>query len=892
MQKAKKNMRKINFKKAVIQKFREYNQKLDALTNFNDSKAFKKAIQAKVLTEIKKLLPTHIPNAIENYVKPRLNTSVLEVMKTNQINLFIQSSTSTDDLSDMDLKIKLLNIIHSNKSNETHTTHHQLYDTLYESIILYQDALDAQAAQSSFHKRSHDNPDPPNNSKGENKKKHQKDAGKPSSRSSRQNRSPVVIVQDDTLAMQPLYQADTLIKKHATQNDIDKNENRILRPSTITIAKKFKELIQKDELTIADLEGAGLERLKVRYNNDVELEYHVSQLKEAVLSEAYTEEKYTTSITKHYVARYYKEDIEDRIPERWSKEVRRYHFEALNGIHHWEEDKIDFFKAGMSVNRIDFCKAGMSVVTEGNVFSNLRIKLVVRIDVKKKWGYGFLTSIVVRISNDKEYEFSYADLPRLSVNNVEDIRTVIKNRVEDIQLGVESYQRTLNLTKPTINLIDILLKNKLGSDNKRLKGRDWTDYDVKSSRNMLKKIDEILRHREQIRRLEEYVGGRPKIVNPRTFTVVIGKHLPTNFKRKLQGHLRSNVDVFAWTYADMTGILRTIMVGGKPFNTEHKLSEYKHIEPAYIDDMVIKSASEEDMLMDIQETFDRLRSINMKLNPKKCSFGVEEGPFLGHLITKQGIKANPSKFKAITDLKPPRMLKEILSLKGNLAALSRFLSKGAYNPNQRQSIGNVPRGFDRKYKCCPTCEKRKETCFDLLRKHGTTRDRIKLPRIGKDHTSSRPCCKKAMKDSEVGHQVGEHYIEFKGHNFIKGQILVDFMAKTPSAEDKDIKTKKPETKNETLNLRSAWKLYTNRASSSDGSSAGLMLVNPGGKEYTYALRYEFETTNKEAEHEALLAYLQIAEEMDIKDMIIFIDSQLVDNHVKVLFEARQPVIKQ
>ncbi|GJZ68450.1 hypothetical protein Tco_0631690 [Tanacetum coccineum] len=67
------------------------------------------------------------------------------------------------------------------------------------------------------------------------------------------------------------------------------------------------------------------------------------------------------------------------------------------------------------------------------------------------------------------------------------------------------------------NLIDILLKNKLGSDNKRLKGRDWTDYDVKSSRNMLKKIDEILRHREQIRRLEEYVGGRPKIVNPRTF---------------------------------------------------------------------------------------------------------------------------------------------------------------------------------------------------------------------------------------------------------------------------------------------------------------------------------------------------------------------------------------
>ncbi|GJX36999.1 hypothetical protein Tco_0250302 [Tanacetum coccineum] len=215
MQKAKKNMRKINFKKAVAQKFREYDQKLEALTNFNVSEAFEKAVQAKVLTNIKRLLPTHILNAIANYVRPRLNTSMLEVMKTNQINLFTQSSTSTDDLLDMDLKIKLLNRIHSNKSNETHTTHQQLYDTLYESITLDQDALDAQAAQSSFHKRSHDNQDPLNNHEGENKKKRRKDVGEPSSRSSRRYISPMVIVQDDTHAMQPLDQADILIQKYS-----------------------------------------------------------------------------------------------------------------------------------------------------------------------------------------------------------------------------------------------------------------------------------------------------------------------------------------------------------------------------------------------------------------------------------------------------------------------------------------------------------------------------------------------------------------------------------------------------------------------------------------------------------------------------------------------------
>nr|GFB16357.1 hypothetical protein [Tanacetum cinerariifolium] len=68
--------------------------------------------------------------------------------------------------------------------------------------------------------------------------------------------------------------------------DINKDENYILGPSIIAIEKKFKELIQKDELSIADLKGARLERVKVQYNNDVELKYHVSQLKAAVLSEA------------------------------------------------------------------------------------------------------------------------------------------------------------------------------------------------------------------------------------------------------------------------------------------------------------------------------------------------------------------------------------------------------------------------------------------------------------------------------------------------------------------------------------------------------------------------------------------------------------------------------
>ncbi|GJW32380.1 reverse transcriptase domain-containing protein [Tanacetum coccineum] len=290
-------------------------------------------------------------------------------------------------------------------------------------------------------------------------------------------------------------------------------------------------------------------------------------------------------------------------------------------------------------------------------------------------------------------------------------------------------------------------------------------------------------------------------------TIVTGRQLPTSFKKRLRDLLKANVDIFAWTYSDMTGIPRTIMVGGRPFITEHKLNELKHMEPrkqkkrglapkrnealhkevkeltkanilrevkyltwvsnpimikkgnkkwklcvdftdinkaclkdcyplptndqkiesltkfqlkcfldaykgyhqipmakgdeekiaffiregvfcykrlpfglkyteATYQRLVDMSDSEEYMLADIQETFDKLRAINMKLNPRKCSFGVEEGPFLGYLIMKQGIKANSSKVKEISDLKPPKMVKEIQSLNDKPAALSRFLPKG------------------------------------------------------------------------------------------------------------------------------------------------------------------------------------------------------------------------
>ncbi|GKE27134.1 NYNRIN-like protein [Tanacetum coccineum] len=67
----------------------------------------------------------------------------------------------------------------------------------------------------------------------------------------------------------------------------------------------------------------------------------------------------------------------------------------------------------------------------------------------------------------------------------------------------------------------------------------------------------------------------------------------------------------------------------------------------------------------------------MKLIPQKCSFGVEEGKFLDQVITKQGVRADPSKLKAVVESKPPRTPEEIHRFYEKVIALSAFLPKAA-----------------------------------------------------------------------------------------------------------------------------------------------------------------------------------------------------------------------
>jgi hypothetical protein len=104
----------------------------------------------------------------------------------------------------------------------------------------------------------------------------------------------------------------------------------------------------------------------------------------------------------------------------------------------------------------------------------------------------------------------------------------------------------------------------------------------------------------------------------------------------------------------------------------------EHIGPtieAYIDDIVVKTKKASDLINDLDVAFKCLRAKNIKLNPKKCVFGIPRGMLLGFIISERGIEANPEKITAITKMGPIQDLKGVQRVTGCLAALSRFISR-------------------------------------------------------------------------------------------------------------------------------------------------------------------------------------------------------------------------
>nr|GEY69388.1 reverse transcriptase domain-containing protein [Tanacetum cinerariifolium]GEY70323.1 reverse transcriptase domain-containing protein [Tanacetum cinerariifolium] len=286
----------------------------------------------------------------------------------------------------------------------------------------------------------------------------------------------------------------------------------------------------------------------------------------------------------------------------------------------------------------------------------------------------------------------------------------------------------------------------------------------------------------------------------------------------------------------------------------------------YIDDLVIKSHTEAEMLRDISETFRTLRKINMKLNPNECTFGAVEGVFLGYMISLEGIKQWPDKIEVLLQLPSPRTIKEVQSLNRKLASLNRFLSKSTEKSLLlfktvkkciKKSDFHWTSEADQAFKQLKqhlseppllVAPKPKEELIVYLSASHEAISAVLMTERGTVHTPPRGCEGQLQKWSVM---LGEHKITYRPRTSVKGQILADFLAEMPDESPLDASV--VETPQE------PWTLFM------DGSSS----------------------LNNEPEHEALIAGPRIAAQMGVRNVHVSVDSKLVANQVLGAYVAKE-----
>ncbi|CAL9000860.1 unnamed protein product, partial [Prunus brigantina] len=365
------------------------------------------------------------------------------------------------------------------------------------------------------------------------------------------------------------------------------------------------------------------------------------------------------------------------------------------------------------------------------------------------------------------------------------------------------------------------------------------------------------------------------------------------------------------------------------------------IMEVYVDDMLVKSRTAGGHLENLALMFGILKSYQMRLNPTKCAFGVSSGKFLGFMISQRGIEANPEKIKAIIDMETPKTQKDIQSLTGRVAALTRFISKATDKcvPLHLQNLKNYMSKAPLLSKPLPgevlllylsvsvtavssvlirKLEKAELPIFYVSKALQSAELRYppleqlalalvisarRLRPYFQAHQitvlTNQPLRQVLQKPETSGRlvkwtiELGEFDIQFKPRPAEKGQAVADFISELtlPAPSEQFItEPTSPVTENVSAERFDpsvpVWILHVDGSANQQGCGAGLVLTTPDGGKLEYALRFSFRTSNNEAEYEALLAGLRLAKSMSAKQISIHSDSQLIVNQITADFAAK------
>jgi hypothetical protein len=91
---------------------------------------------------------------------------------------------------------------------------------------------------------------------------------------------------------------------------------------------------------------------------------------------------------------------------------------------------------------------------------------------------------------------------------------------------------------------------------------------------------------------------------------------------------------------------------------------------AFVDDLVVKTRDVSALINNLDRTIKALNKYKWKLNPKKCIFRVPSSILLGNVVSRDDIHPNPSKVRAVLDMRPPKNVMDVQKLSRCMATLS------------------------------------------------------------------------------------------------------------------------------------------------------------------------------------------------------------------------------
>ncbi|CAJ2641991.1 unnamed protein product, partial [Trifolium pratense] len=281
----------------------------------------------------------------------------------------------------------------------------------------------------------------------------------------------------------------------------------------------------------------------------------------------------------------------------------------------------------------------------------------------------------------------------------------------------------------------------------------------------------------------------------------------------------------------------------------------------YIDDIIVKSSSQNDHLVCLKKSFERMRKYGLKMNPLKCAFCVHAGDFLGFVVHKKGIEINQNKTKAILETNPPTNKKQLQSLLGKINFLRRFISNLS---GKAQAFSPL---FRLKKEDVFTWGQDQQEAFDAIKKYLSNPPTLMPPirnKFMKLYISASDTTLGSIRIGRWALALSEYSLSYKPLKAIKGQIVADFIVDHSAIESP-----------QNYIALEPWTLYFDGSRHQHGTGIGISIISPQKIPTKFKYRINGICSNNEAEYEALIAGLEILLSLGAKDIKIKGDSELV-----------------